>query len=245
MLIICNGMIRSGSTLQYNMARLLVTGTQRGRGHGFFSRRKLHRLNRIGRWSTSRSHHVIKMHDLLDSEDINRYQPRFLYIYRDIRDVAASLKLKYNRTGEDLLRSTDRAMDIYDQIRVMPNVLWQQYEKIMSDLASAIDQIATFLEIEISDEIRLSIAQECSLDNQQQIMRNLEKGLLHRMKKLFIRKIRQGHFYDSKTLLHDNHISKNLGTPGSWRHELDLAESELLQSKYKDWLQEHGYSILP
>src|SRR5688500_9700344 len=129
-LVLCNGMNRSGSTLQYNMARLLAEKTGAGQGESFLNQDELDaHLSLLEEWAAEERLHILKTHDLppAASHLWENGSLRLLYIYRDIRDVAASMKRIWNYEGEALFTALDQAIETYHVMRAMPRgVLWQK-----------------------------------------------------------------------------------------------------------------------
>jgi len=74
---------------------------------------------------------------------------KICYIYRDLRDVAASLKKKEKVNGKALITSLDAAIAVYNKIKDIPNVLIQ-YENIVIDIAQAIKEVVLFLGLKAS-----------------------------------------------------------------------------------------------
>ena len=113
-------MIRSGSTLQYNIARNIIEKQKIGSVEGYFQEMQFSKLeDRLTDWENDTAYHLIKAHDLpvnifkkLPSDSI-----KILYIYRDIRDVAASAKDKLKLTGKELLQSLDKALVTYERTK--------------------------------------------------------------------------------------------------------------------------------
>jgi hypothetical protein len=125
MLVVCNGMPRSGSTYQYNVARLVVAATELGVAHsylepGFTDMRGDGWPPEVFRgWIDDDAYHVVKMHEPHPTAvgAISDGRVRVLYIHRDIRDVAASVKRVRHRKGDSLLERVGRAVTLYYTFR--------------------------------------------------------------------------------------------------------------------------------
>jgi len=241
MLIICNGMVRSGSTLQYNLARNIVEKLNLGIGKGFFSNNKILRNKKFSKWLDDDQYYIIKMHAVLENYKQYGQNVIFLYIYRDIRDVAGSLKLKYGREGNELIHSLSQAVEIFEEMKKIPRVLWQRYEDVIIDLPQAASQIAEFLDLKVSEELLRGVAEECSLEKHAHVMHHMQQSLSQKLKCFFIKKILRMHFYDTQTLLHPDHISRNVGLPGSWQRELSHQEIDKVTNQFGFWLEREGY----
>ncbi len=267
MLIVCNGMIRSGSTLQYNLVRGLVEKMNVGKAEGWFSPNQLNEKSKqLEDWAGSQLLHVIKSHVILpcSKELLAKDSLRICYIYRDIRDVAVSVKNKWNRTGEELLRTLEQAIATYREIKAMDLALMQRYEEVIDDLSGALKAIAKFLRLEPGDDIISNILQENSLDRAKiaaetasrsyglrartvllQIGSKIRGADLMRIlgiSESFIQSTRNALLpYDKRTLLHPNHLSKHAGTVGLWHNELTKDETKEISERFKQWLKGTNY----
>jgi len=268
MLVVCNGMMRAGSTLQYNLARSLVEKIGTGTGEGYFDNGQLAPPEgEFTLWAKDTRHHVIKMHDVhpevarLTANDV----VRICYIYRDIRDVAASAKYMWDYEGESLNWALDTAIATYYQLQTMEYVLWQRYEDVVSDLSAAVVTIADFLGLDAPQFIVAEIVEECSLDTAQRVMK--EFSLVDRMhhfaekrarrmpeplrlllrrtgvRYLFRKIVPYVNIYDERSLLIPGHVSTQAGAVGVWHTALEKQEIEAITERYKEWLIRAGYSV--
>lgn len=262
MLVICNGMIRSGSTLQYNLARSLVESAKIGRGEGFLDEADLLRADdRLEVWAANRRHHVVKTHGLHPRlEWWVRHEPvRVLYIHRDLRDVAVSALGRWRYSWPDLLEVLDAAVETERELHRISlldgasgRVLVQRYESVMEDLGATTAEIASFLEIDVGPELVSDVAERWSLDASRRRLREIEGGEEARPEGRVWKRLRSvlarlglagkaGPMYDEDTLLHPGHISEGLGAVGGWRTELDPERAEELSRRHREWLAARGY----
>ena len=152
MLFICNGMTRSGSTLQYNLVRGIVEHHGVGEAHGFFQDTP-DDLVRIDRgWLADDRVHVIKMHAYWQPDVSWRpghpIKPtKRCHVFRDLRDVAASSYLKFPVSFEELLGILDEAIETDAKIRRDTNVLVQRYEDLVDDSVQCCQALASFMEL--------------------------------------------------------------------------------------------------
>lgn len=260
-LILCNGMNRSGSTLQYNLARMLVETTGAGSGESFLSQEELdgHKAQ-LEAWAADGRLHILKTHDLSPTarQLWENGSLRVLYIHRDIRDVAASMKRIWDYQGETLIPHLDQAIETYHAVRRMEKgVLRQRYEDVMADHQAAVLEIAEFLDIAISAEQAAQIADECSASKmrkvQEQHKKVVEEEKARRKKLSFFRRVlrklgikkgaaaRKNRQFEPVTGLHGNHIGENEGGTGAWQSILSSEEKQLITGRYGAWLQEEGY----
>jgi hypothetical protein len=157
MLIICNGMERSGSTYQYNLARLLVMHADMGHAVTFPSNKRPDEgtwwtEEQLHAWAADEKYYVVKWHraDSIVRELIAHKGVLVLFIYRDIRDVAASLKRARSLRGDELLREVTAQVDAYFELAAIRQlaprrVLWQRYEEVMRSPEDALKELASFL----------------------------------------------------------------------------------------------------
>ena len=241
MLVICNGMYRSGSTLQYNICRSLVEKLDIGKGEGFFEGNQLFNSQyQFLEWSKDPLFHVIKIHDFYPKavEMSLNGSVKICYIYRDIRDVAASLKNKDKVNARALITTLDAAIETYHKIKHVPNVLIQKYENVVIDIAQAIKQLVVFLGLKASEDEIEWVSKECSVENAKKVMSSLVASARDTQPHTSLQ-----YLYDSKTLLHHNHISNNSGARGVWRVDLEQEEINLITDRYKSWLIEVKYLL--
>ncbi len=245
MIVHCIGMVRSGSTLQYNILVSLVEKLGIGRGEGSFTAQQFFDPKKYAEWETDNIYHVIKMHNLHPRADklIAEGKMKTCSVIRDIRDVAVSLKLKQGLEGKKLFSFIDDAIDGYYNIIKIPEIFIQIYEHVLPDLQTAVAQLAAFLNITVDDHIIDFVAEDCSLENTKrkvEILKNKVDIDLSCKTVLEANRILTT-FEDKKTLLHPNHISRNAGASGVWRHELEPDELKTIMAYQNKWLCETGY----
>ncbi len=261
MLVICNGMIRSGSTLQYNLVRNLLENLEFGMGHGYFDlEQKIISDEQLLQWGRDSCYHVIKMHEIHPKslEMMTNRLLKICYIYRDIRDVAVSIKNMWSLEEDVLHSELDKAVEIYYNLVKIPNVLYQKYEDVISDLPHVVRELADYLDLNPTEEIIKAVEKSSSLENMMRISQS--KGLqlkgqllvfmkLHTPSKLkfLLREILGSRivdfYHDQHTLLHPQHISKYSGATGVWRTSLDKHEINAITARYEAWLRASGYPL--
>ena len=271
MLIICNGMARSGSTYQYNLAKLFIEGAGTGRAHAYIAPEAADTPlsvadERFARWVRSDVWHVVKTHRMhpLVPQMVTEGRVRLLYIHRDIRDVAVSQKRVWGMHGDDLVQSLDKLIRVYEDVREIRElapeyVLWQRYGDLMDEPEAVAEEIRRFLGIRISEADYRDIVDECSLGAVKERCGVVERDLRRRVDQLrkqdprkaavFLQAIGRGHgnasvvWHDTERLLLYNHISKDDGATGVWKHVLPTKEAKLLTERYTNWLTDAGYEV--
>jgi len=122
--------------------------------------------------------------------------------------------------------SSIRILDKYKTYyRDKDNVLWLQYEKFFNDFGYIFDELETFFDVTITQDVRFLIEEECSLD------RNRERAARHE------------HFgqYDPETHIHGDHIHK--GAVGGWKDMIPTNLHDLINRRLENHLEEWGYKI--
>lgn len=237
MLIICNGMLRSGSTLQYNIVTGVfgtVSAVKRAGFLGDFAdpavRTKLDAMKAAGGVS------VVKTHEpALDSAFYDS-RVRVLFSYRDVRDIAASIRKKWRYPFEKILADIETMLAIQRNFESIPNVFFQSYDKLYNDLPGAIADIAAFLEVPLTSEDCSRIADENSIGSQID-SRSKRTPIPKRIGSILRRRT-----YDPRTLLHSDHISATNGKDGDWLNQFSDEEISFMNIRFGRWLAEYGYT---
>ena len=240
-------MIRSGSTWQYNVTAELLELCGAATRRGFAGTE-----SKLQRWISEDTDAVIKIHRPYQTaiSDARSGRARVLYIHRDLRDVAASLMQYEKRRLEPILQS-GRLEDIWRDHLVwssVPGVLVQRYEHMLIDTFTAVEQIRSFLELEIAPHEVGVIDRKNSLENRQRELeasRSMLDPVLHPVRAIIGRALRQmlgrevaerlarpfgyvgGRGIDPHTHLHRNHIGG--GGVNSYREVMTRAEQEEIE----------------
>ncbi len=240
MLAVCCGMIRSGSTLQYNLVRNLVEATEVGQGMGFIG--NPHQDQRLRDWSQQGAWHVVKMHSVADwmLDDHARTSIRFFFSHRDLRDVAASAKRKFGWPSPQIWQAIDAAIGLHQSLRDLPETQVQRYTELSLDPRTSLDAIAKFLGLTPSDPIKSQVTATCSIGNAQKV----QNAICHIMsaKGISVGNDCKAPIYDQTTLLHHNHISQSKGKDGAWRDDLTADDLSVISASYHHWQQSEGYT---
>jgi hypothetical protein len=270
MIVMCNGMPRSGSTMQYNMARILLLATGRATAHGFTASQQSHTHGvsdeQMRAWGAEDHFHVVKMHEahLLLTDLARANEMRVCYIYRDLRDVAASSKRAFGQRGGGLLRAVAEAHKHYVDLSAAraeapASFLWQRYEDVRADLKSAVAEVAVFLDLALDDEGLEAAADLCSVERAaaacDEVRGHLDKHVAELREEdpaaaaRYVQELRRPGaaatqvWLEGTWLLHHNHVSRDKGAPGAWRAALTPDEAAAITDGYGDWLTTHGYEV--
>ncbi len=240
MLVVCCGMIRSGSTLQYNLVRGLVEATGSGRGLGFIGNPD--RDDRLCRWSQTSTWHVVKMHGLADwmLEEQARKSIRFFFSHRDLRDVAASAKRKFGWPSPQIWQAIDAAIGLQQRLEDIPEAEIHRYAELSADPSKSLASIAEFLGLPLGDRSKSRILSACSLNSAQEVQAAIRD--IMSAKGVSISEDNKASIFDQTTLLHHNHISPSGGKDDAWHHDLTTDDLRTIDGRYRQWQQNEGYA---
>lgn len=263
MLVLCAGMLRSGSTFQYNLVSSLVEDNAVAVRHGQVDLKAdwLSNPDLAGWARDEKVFHVIKDHiedcPHLGSRELEMVRAgriKICYIHRDIRDVAASAKEVWRLDTTTLWDRLDRAVTTYDLLRDTPGVLRQRYEEVTVDVGRAVREIARFLGLEPTAASVESIVQRCSLEAMDVFSRSKRFVLYHTLRNAVVRAVPAAQRFgwpallvplrfDRRTLVGGQHISSTRGSAGAWRAKLTPEEQDLITARYRAYLLRAGYSL--
>jgi len=212
-LIICNGMIRSGSTLLYNLAYHVASQK--------YSVNKLGYKENIDTSTCatddSKSVHILKANGFLPNtrQLVEGGHAQVLYIHRDLRDVYAADKVYTRRLGHSHYGSNDGiiqhmmiCLSTFMSLRSIARSEWR-YEDVMGNgLDWLIRQIAKALDVSLTDDFVHNLTQEFSLSKTMKMVGGLGR-------------------VDPNTLFHPMHTSG--GRVGIWESELSEMEAGAIE----------------
>jgi len=262
MIIICNGMMRSGSTLQYNIVKeLLYQNKKKYAKLGYYNKDKIiQNFVDLENYATDRSTiYLIKTHDFTKLNELDNVF--VIYSYRNLLDVAASLKRKFNSEGDDLILTINDNINNYYKIINSPKILIHSYKSLLNSLYNCVEETSSFLKLETSNVILNEITLNNSpkniikLQNKKKVIKSIKKSILSSLtstssntkkniKSFFGVKVtnRLKHKlfpHDQDSLLHLNHISKDFGQNGNWEEILSDKEIKRIKSEFKNWTNEN------
>lgn len=237
MWVLCCGMHRSGSTLQYQIATKVARFHPNAKVIGWVE----------GQLETqSRAHldspdalYIAKLHnyDAMVAEFWVKHQPKAIYIYRDIRDVVVST-MHMQSWAFDSLEMTSRVNEVLQNDlhwTRQPGILVSRYEEVMAEggVAGEVRRIADYVGISLAADQIENIAQAVSFKENKRYIEQFDyenKGVQYARTSM-----------DPQSLLHDNHLRS--GASGQWQTELSAEEIALVETLAGDWLVTHGYSL--
>lgn len=231
-LVLCCGMIRSASTLQYQIVAELVERHVVGERIGFADQQTVSSVLRDA--EKVRGFAVIKVHEVMAELD-SRMQlgpTRCFYTFRDLRAVALSVMRKWGvpfaqvigRNGwlETAVRSSLRWLAV-------PGVCISRYENMLQIMPAEIMKWSGGLDLQISDHEARQLADEFSIVKQKE-----------RIDKVHADKLSDtSSFIDTRSLLHHDHIID--GSVDSWKTELEAWQIRQIERRFGEWQSRHGY----
>ena len=231
MWVICCGMLRSGSTLQYQIAAEIITSKGIGKGLGWKTQSEFEEIN-----FQKKDHDVfvIKMHDFFPK--VTQLKgAKFIFSYRDVRDVVVSLCRKQQEPFSAIFNEQfiSNFHYNYDSWTRLNDVYIAKYEDFFSDIPAEVRNIAAHLNVDLSDKEINELAGNLGLDKQQE---RIEKFNMEGVKMTGAKDV-----FDPNTLLHSNHI--NTGTTQEWKARLKPAQAARIEDKLYGWLTRHDYEI--
>ena len=146
-------MKRSGSTLQFNISRLLLESQKNISNLGEVKSNLLDlTLEQISQNDESQ---ILKVHDpdyaILDKLLLNK-KNKVLYTYRDLRSVFASMKLRSNISVDEFITDMKLHLKLFSKLKTDKRILFQKYEIFFNNNIKNIEEISEFLEIKNKDE---------------------------------------------------------------------------------------------
>ena len=268
LLVVCNGMARGGSTLQYTLVRSLLDATVGCTVHGYSSPNATHvqymPVEKLLRWAASPDYHVVKMHTAHPHarELLANGRTKFCYIYRDLRDVAVSRQTAFGERGDVLLASLRKSEGEYHHLRELSRAfpehfIWHRYEDTTRDLRSAALDGARLLSLSVTDEVATAVAEACSVDAAKEKCDKQRARLVAKVQAVreenprlaaeYLQAIGRGTVTQSiieinnDSLLLYNHISPHQGASGVWDTRLSPTVRQQVMGQHREWLRELGY----
>lgn len=251
MLVICCGMPRSGSTLQFNMAAaLLETKNSSAKVEWRKSSEWSHYVSDLLRLADDADPYVVKMHfpppKVRELAEFN-VGIRIVYIHRDVRDVVASMQIKFGHSLPAAIRRVKQSLGVEMWLRQIPKVekvFVQEYESLFRDMACGLDGLANFLESPVSQTYRETLLERFDIDVAYKRSRKKKVSFERARRRLAFLLNRSVKFADEELMLHPNHVSEHKGSPGIWREHFSRQELKKIQQELGGRI-ESGFHMPP
>jgi hypothetical protein len=228
MLVLCNGMPRSGSTWSFNV----VTGLLRR----FHPSQTVHAGydEDVGRFlrgiDRKAAHAVLKCHSLdpIGYALVRIGAAKVVYTWRDIADAAVSYMRMFGNDFEHALGVIDTSLELRRFHLESGNAVILAYDDIMACPQKAIAQVARYLGLEGRPDLIAQVNEENSLARVREKVAQLNSEETRR------RLIRhENTLYDPETLLNVNHIRD--GNSGYGRGLLSQEQSARIDELMRKW----------
>lgn len=264
-IVFCVGMKRSGSTLQFNVARLLLEANNEVLNLGYIPDNIL--INNLKSLKNNNKIILIKNHDpdpdilekLLTNDNF-----KVLYTYRDLRSIYSSMKKRSNINLSQFINYINGELKFYSKYKNDNRVLFQKYENLYDDLYQGIIEISNYLEIEKNNTYLFdNIAEKLNIDqiytkshnfNLVKIITYLYRKIIFFTPKMLIKFLKKSSLIkksikkvrifispDFTSQMYSDHISSSKGHPDSWRNSLSISEVNIINNKFNKWLKDQNY----
>lgn len=221
-------MHRSGSTLVWQITRQLLDGAP-----GLRNPRGVSTEEYPAAAANPDDLLMAKVHfrPALDRDEFPDEGARYLYTYRDPRDVVASLYRKGRYKPDDPERGARPSRLIVrrelrgDEFWTSKSDVWiGRYEDFRDDVPALVRTLAGYLDVPVDDARVTAIVREVDLAAQE------ERA-----------KAAREHGVDDDLRVTSNHITD--GREGAWRDTLTSDELVAIEAESARWLVEHGYDV--
>ncbi|PZT91817.1 MAG: hypothetical protein DI637_01420 [Citromicrobium sp.] len=249
MLLVCCGMPRSASTLQFNLAWQIVEHAKLGtRVEWRPSSEWEGATDEIVKLAESSKYHVVKMH--FPPKSIREYAEssdrlHFVYVHRDIRDVIASMQIKFAFSITHAISRVRDALETEHWLQNGPKgkVLVQEYQLLLTDLSAAMEQLSSFVSANLDDAQKAQLLNELGIDSAYEKSRQKRVPFEHFRRRIGRLLGMKTVFADEKLMLHPNHVSAHKGEMGIWQTALDQSDVELIEAQFGDRIRQ-GFEIV-
>lgn len=225
-------MMRSGSTLQYQLVGSILAATGKGKAIGEARQTS---CKAVLQANPDIPNIAVKVHKISYLKGVKQAiaqgEAKGVYIYRDIRDVVVSLMNFRKADFEQIVfrgGEFKQCLNNYYAWTSLDQMLVSQYETMSKNITAEVLTIAEHLDINLSTELAEAIAIQHTLEKQKQkIQQRAAAGSINSE--------------NPETMLQYNHI--NSGKSKQWQERLSSIEIAYLESEAGEWLNQHGYQL--
>jgi len=234
--LFCAGMIRSGSTLQFQLSAAIVEQAGIGRRLPYVPESDCDPT--CPQDDLTGEFRVLKVHVYTPAfaKECMENGARVVYSYRDIRDIAVSAMRKFDMSFGQLMDAKwlEPAITDYYSWTKCPLAYVGRYEDFVEDISGEAEKINRFLGLPLDLQDVSRLAEKFSIAQQLvQIQKIREQNGSTILAKEIV--------FDPVELLHHNHIYQ--GQVGGWREILSDSEKSILTDKFAAWLEENEYDL--
>lgn len=221
MLVLVNGMYRSGSTAAYNAARLILETTKHGRATGGVGGNSIqHFVNNLAfhDWIVAKTHEQVVEHRTV----------KMVFTYRHPFDMTASRMMRHDIQHEDTekaLNEIRKNVDMYWRTRDKSNCLMVRYEDWYPFSEPFIEHLARFMNVYVNPEQMKEILQAMDVRSMKQVSDSIARADA-----------------DPITQLRGEHISERLGQPGAGTEIVSQAIRDAIASEFGRYMKAEGYA---
>lgn len=241
MLLIVAGMPRSASTLQSNIAKFILENSNAGEREEWSIDWQKDLIN-LQKMIEDEKVYLLKTHwvtdDVLKMAGKHPDKVSFLVSYRDVRDVAVSMMIKFDYSFDKAVNRIELAIQNIERIRLTDcRVLEQTYHTLRYELESAVMDVNEFLLTDLNADSLEKIVSELDIEKAY-IKSRMKKipfeGVRRKLAFLFKTKFP---YADSEMMLHANHVSEHKGETGVWRSQLNQEQVTMMENKFEAWIR--------
>lgn len=223
--IFCCGFIRSGSTLQYQIASELVERSDRGTRCGY-----LEQGDSLAPYGGApiEGLRVLKSHFISDEmlSLLRAERAVVLYTYRDIPDVFSSAMRSFSKGHDELIDSgwLEFSHAQFLKIKDDPSLFLSNYDRLYDSLGDEVARLVDFLNLQVDPILIDEVTAFLSIGEQIKRASAVASDTF------------SGDVYDAKHLLHKNHISNP--EPGSSLHQFTQYQLERIKGLYSPIIED-------
>jgi hypothetical protein len=236
-LVLCCGMIRSASTLQYQVVSELLERNARGQRVGFADSECVTDI--LGKVEAVSGSAVVKVHEFLPEFEsaIAQGRARLFYTFRDLRAVAVSAMRKWGLPFTQIIaRRGWLEIAVESSLRWLsaPRVCLSRYEDIVLALPAEVMKWAAALDIDMTSSQAERWGAAFCIEAQRE---RTTKIPLHAPDEIG----RFGAYFEPESLLYRNHIRD--GSLDRWKIELEKWQIRQIEARFSQWLLDRGYFL--
>ena len=132
-----------------------------GKGVGFLDKKNAVKIS--NQLQTSSAVFIIKTHDVFSIE--NKSNIAYIYSYRDLRDVAISLKKKIPKDDALIINMINESVDQYNNLKNLKDSIKIRYEKLMESEEVVLRFLCKELALPIIDDAISSVVSNNSIES--------------------------------------------------------------------------------